>query len=35
MDATVIRFTTALFDIAKERRNDINPIPGEVSPRGV
>lgn len=29
VNATVIRFTTALFDVAKERRNEINPIPGE------
>src|SRR5262249_43738850 len=29
MDATVIRFTTGLFDVAKERPNQINPIPGE------
>jgi hypothetical protein len=29
MDAGVIRFTTALFDVTKERPNDINPIHGE------
>ena len=29
MDATVIRFTTALFDVSKETPNDINPIYGE------
>lgn len=29
MDATVIRFTTSLFDVTKERPNDINPIYGE------
>ena len=29
MDATVIRFTTKLFDVTKERPNDINPIYGE------
>jgi hypothetical protein len=29
MDATVIRFTTAFFDVTKERPNDINPIHGE------
>jgi len=29
MDATVIRFTTRLFDVTKERPNDINPIYGE------
>ncbi|MPZ42424.1 MAG: hypothetical protein GEV05_03300 [Betaproteobacteria bacterium] len=27
--ARVIRFTTSLFDVAKERPNPINPIPGE------
>ena len=25
----VLRFTTELFDVTKERRNDINPIYGE------
>ena len=29
MDAIVIRFTTKLFDVTKERPNDINPIYGE------
>jgi len=29
MDAAVIRLTTSLFDISKERPNDINPIYGE------
>ena len=29
MDAIVIRFTTGLFDVEKERPNDINPIHGE------
>src|SRR6476620_4337343 len=29
MDAIVIRFTTAAFDVTKERPNDINPIYGE------
>ena len=29
MDATVIRFTTSLFDVTKERPNNINPIHGE------
>jgi hypothetical protein len=29
MDATVIRFTTKLFDVTKERPHDINPIYGE------
>jgi hypothetical protein len=29
MDATVLRFTTKLFDVTKERPNDINPIYGE------
>jgi len=29
MEAAVIRFTTALFDISKERPNPINPIYGE------
>ena len=29
MDAIVIRFTTGLFDVAKERPNEINPIHGE------
>lgn len=29
MDATVIRFTTRLFDVTKERPNNINPIYGE------
>ena len=29
MDAAVIRFTTELFDVTKERPNDINPIYGE------
>ena len=29
MDATVVRFTTGLFDVANERPNDINPIHGE------
>ena len=29
MDAAVIRFTTALFDVSKERPNNINPISGE------
>jgi hypothetical protein len=29
VDATVIRFTTGLFDVTKERRNEINPIHGE------
>lgn len=29
MDATIIRFTTKLFDVTKERPNDINPIYGE------
>ena len=29
MDATVIRFTTKLFDVTKERPNNINPIYGE------
>jgi hypothetical protein len=29
MDAAVIRFNTALFDVAKERPNPINPIHGE------
>jgi hypothetical protein len=29
MDATVIRFNTSLFDVAKERPNEINPIYGE------
>ena len=27
--ARVIRFTTSLFDVTKERPNPINPIPGE------
>ncbi len=27
--ARVIRFTTSFFDVAKERPNPINPIPGE------
>ena len=27
--ARVVRFTTSLFDVAKERPNPINPIPGE------
>lgn len=27
--AAVIRFTTSLFDVSKERPNSINPIPGE------
>ena len=27
--ARVIRFTTSLFDVTKERQNPINPIPGE------
>jgi hypothetical protein len=27
--ADVLRFTTALFDVSKERENPINPIPGE------
>ena len=29
MDAAVIRFVTALFDVSKERPNRINPIAGE------
>ena len=29
MDAIVIRFTTNLFDVSKERPNEINPIFGE------
>jgi hypothetical protein len=29
MDTVVIRFTTSLFDVTKERPNDINPIYGE------
>jgi hypothetical protein len=29
MEAAVIRFTTALFDVSKERPNPINPISGE------
>ena len=29
MDAAVIRFNTALFDVSKERPNPINPIHGE------
>ncbi len=29
LDATVIRFTTKLFDVTKERPNDINPTYGE------
>ena len=29
MDAAVIRFNTAFFDVSKERPNPINPIPGE------
>ena len=29
MDAAVIRFNTALFDVSKERPNPINPIYGE------
>ena len=29
MDAAVIRFHTALFDVSKERPNPINPIGGE------
>ena len=29
MDASVVRFTTALFDVARERPNPINPIFGE------
>jgi hypothetical protein len=29
MQAAVIRFTTSLFDVSKERPNNINPIPGE------
>jgi hypothetical protein len=29
MDAAVVRFTTAMFDVSKERPNDINPIYGE------
>ena len=29
MDATVVRFTTGLFDVANEPPNDINPIHGE------
>ena len=29
MDETVVRFTTALFDLSKETPNDINPIYGE------
>lgn len=29
MDAAVIRFNTALFDVSKERPNPINPICGE------
>lgn len=29
MDAAVIRFNTALFDVSKERPNPINPIVGE------
>ena len=29
MEATVIRFTTTLFDVTKEHPNEINPIYGE------
>ena len=29
MDAAVIRFSTAFFDVTKERPNPINPIAGE------
>lgn len=29
MDAVVIRFTTTIFDVSKERPNPINPIHGE------
>lgn len=29
MDAIVIRFMTSLFDVTKERPNEINPIHGE------
>jgi hypothetical protein len=29
MDATIVRFSTAQFDVSKETPNDINPIYGE------
>jgi hypothetical protein len=30
MDAAVLRFTTALFDVSREPANDINPIYGQL-----